>query len=116
MLDSLLHGFRLAANGCGTKTGFLPSLYDGLCNGSNNLELDSVSDVLIILANASRILIALSGSLAVIVIIVAGIFYVTSAGDPGRIKKAKDIIVNTAVGLIVIITAYAVVTFIAKGF
>jgi hypothetical protein len=115
----VLHLFRLAANACGTSTGFLPSLYDGLqgqCDANGNFTLNTLSDVLIIVANISRIMIAISGGLAVIVILAAAIYYVTSMGDPGRIKRAKDIIVNTSVGLVVILTAYAVVTFIAKGF
>jgi hypothetical protein len=116
-MEAFLHLFRLAASACGTSTGFLPSLYDNLqCDGAGNITLRAVSDVLIVLANVSRIMIALSGALAVIVIIGASIYYITSAGDPGRIKRAKDIIINTAVGLTIIVTAYAVVTYISGRF
>lgn len=111
-----LNVFHLAAV-CATKTGFLPSLYDGIsCDASGAPTITSVSEVLKIAGNVSRILIAASGAIAVIVILIGSIYYITSTGDAGRVRKARDIIINTAVGLIVIVAAYTVVTFIAKGF
>jgi len=114
-MELVLHMFRLAA--C-TKTGILTtSIYDGLhCTGDGELAITSVSDAFKVVANICQILLELAGGIAILVIIVGAIYYITSAGEPGRIKKAKDIIINTVVGLLVIITAYAVVTFIAKGF
>lgn len=114
-MQSLLSVFHLAA-ACKTNNGFLPSLYDGIQCDANGPVLSSVSEIFKILGNIVRILIALSGSIAVVVIIVAAIYYITSTGDAGRVKKARDILINMAVGLIVILVAYAVVTFIAKGF
>jgi hypothetical protein len=116
-MDNALSVFKLAANACGTKTGLLPSLYDNIPCGADNVPtIGAVEDVVKLIANVVRILIAISGSLAVILILVAAVYYVTSAGDPGRIKKAKDIIINTTIGLVLIILSYAIVTFIAGGF
>jgi len=63
-----------------------------------------------------RILIAISGSLAIIAIFVAAIYYITSTGDPSRVKRAKEILINTVTGLILIIMSYAAVTFISGNF
>lgn len=52
------------------------------------------------------------GAIAVIVIVVGGIKYTTSDGDPGKIKGAKDTILYAVVGIIVAILAYAIVNFI----
>ncbi len=111
----LLSLFKLAA--CNTtKTGFLPGLYDGLgCNG-DSIKLNSLSDALQIVWNASRILIAVAGALAVIFILVGAIYFIISAGDAGRVKKARDIITNAVAGLLIIIASYAVVTYISGGF
>ena len=112
-----LHLFHLAATDCGTKHGLLPSLFQGLCtSGSNDVQIKSVSDFVVIIANIVRILIAVSGALAVIAILAAAIYYITSTGDPARVKRAKDILINTATGLVLIIMSYAVVTFIAGNF
>lgn len=105
-----------AQGSCGTTTGGLPGLWDGLnCDSAGNVTLTAVSDVFVLVGNVLRILIALSGALAVIMIIVAAIYYVTSMGDPGRVKKAKDILTNLVIGLILLIGAYAVVDFVTKG-
>lgn len=112
--DSL---FRFAA-GCGGTPIFPggPGLYDGLTCTGGNITITSVSDVVVIIGNVLRIAISLAGGLAVVIIIVAAIYYITSAGDPGRIKRAKDILVNVTTGLVIIVIAYAVITYIAGKF
>ena len=103
------------ATSCGTNSGFLPNLYDGLCVG-NEVSITSVQDSFKLIGNVLRILIAVSGMLAVLAIIVAAVFYVVSKGDPGRVKQAKDTLTNLVIGLVLIIAAYAIVTFISAGF
>ncbi len=111
----LLHLFYLAANECGTKTGVWPSLYKGLCASGNEIKITSLQDLLIVIANVAQILMAAAGGLAVLMIIVSAIFYIVSAGDPGRTKQAKDILQYTVGGLVIILMAYALVGFIAAG-
>ena len=123
-MELVSHWFKLAASACGTHTGWLPSLYDPgtingsrfTCNAKGEIQIDSLEAMLIVVANAVKILLALAGSIAVITIIIAGIYFIISTGDAGRIKRAKDILINTVVGLAIIVTAYAVVMFIAGGF
>lgn len=117
-MNSALSFFHFAASDCGTKHGLLPSLYDGLCaSGPNNdVQIKAISDVALIIANLIRILIAISGSLAVILLLVASIYFITAMGDPSRIKRAREIILQTVTGLGIIILSYAFVTFIAGTF
>lgn len=60
-------------------------------------------------------LIFLAGAIAVVVLIIGGIAYVTSTGDAARIKKAKDTILYAVIGLIVAILAYAIISYIIKS-
>lgn len=46
---------------------------------------------------------------APIMFIVAGFYYITAAGDPEKIKTAKNILIYTAIGLIIVISARALV-------
>ena len=55
------------------------------------------------------------GFVAVIMIIMGGVQYTTSAGDAGRVKKAKDTILYGIVGLVVALLAYAIVNFVLSG-
>jgi hypothetical protein len=102
-------------NNCGTTTLFGHGLYDGLCSGGQ-VNITGVADISRLIANVVLILVSAAGALAIIFIIVGGIFYVTAAGDPARLKRAKEIIMQSVVGLLVISLAYAVVTFIAGQF
>lgn len=52
------------------------------------------------------------GVAAVISMIVGGIMYATSAGDPSQVTKAKNIILYSVVGLIVAIMAFAITGFV----
>ena len=52
------------------------------------------------------------GLIAVIMIIIGGIKYVTSQGDPSRTKSAKDTILYSVIGLIIALAAFAIVSFI----
>lgn len=58
----------------------------------------------------------IAGAVAVIVIIVAGIYYTTSSGDAGRVTKAKNLLTYSIVGLIIIISAFAITNFVIGGF
>jgi hypothetical protein len=62
----------------------------------------------------SNTLIFVAGAIAVIVLIIGGLNYVTSTGDAARIKKAKDTILYAIIGLIIAILAYAIINFVIE--
>ena len=59
-----------------------------------------------------NVIIGFVGLVAVVVIILGGISYTTSAGDPGKVKKAKDTILYGIIGLVVAVLAFALVNFV----
>lgn len=54
----------------------------------------------------------IAGTAAVIVLIIGGVGYIASTGDPTRITKAKNTILYAIVGLIIVILARAIVAFV----
>ena len=64
------------------------------------------------ITNILNVVIGVLGIIAVIVIILGGIQYMTSAGDPGKVKKAKDTILYGIIGLIICVLAFAIVNFV----
>ena len=56
-----------------------------------------------------------AGIVAVIVIVIGGIRYSTSAGDSSGIQAAKNTIMYAVVGLVVIIAAAAITDFVIKN-
>ena len=69
-----------------------------------------------LLANALDITYFLAGVIAVIVIIIAGLSYATSAGDAGKVAKAKSQILFAVIGLVVVLSAFAITAFIRGRF
>ena len=55
------------------------------------------------------------GIVAVVMIIIGGINFMTSAGDPGKVKKGKDTILYGIIGLVVALLAFAIVNFVLNG-
>ncbi len=56
--------------------------------------------------------IAVLGIVAVIVIIIGGVGYMTSSGDAGKVKKAKDTILYGVIGLVIVALSFAIVNFV----
>ena len=65
------------------------------------------------LAVILNIAFAIIGSIAVLIIVVAGFKFITSSGKPEEIAKAKDTIIYAAVGLLVCVSAISIVSFVA---
>lgn len=56
--------------------------------------------------------IAVLGIVAVVVIIIGGVSYMTSSGDAGKVKKAKDTILYGVIGLVIVALSFAIVNFV----
>lgn len=52
------------------------------------------------------------GIVCVVVMIIGGVNYMTSSGDAGKVKKAKDTILYGLIGLVVCVLAFAIVNFV----
>lgn len=69
-----------------------------------------------LLTNVLNTVYMVSGILAVIIIIVAGYFYVTSAGNSSTVEKAKNAIIYSVVGLVVILLAFVITWYVIGRF
>ncbi len=93
-----------------------PALAQDLDVGMNyaeNLDLaSSDTDIRIIIINIIKYLLTFLGIIAVAMVMYAGFLWMTSEGDPDKVNKAKKTLVNAVIGLIIIISAFAIVIFI----
>lgn len=72
----------------------------------------SLQNTIIAIINAVVGMLAL---VCVIVIIIGGVNYMTSSGDAGKVKKAKDTILYGVIGLVVCVLAFAIVNFVISN-
>lgn len=68
-----------------------------------------------IIKNVINAILFLLGIIAVIMIIIGGIKYTTSNGDSNSIASAKNTILYAVIGLVVALTAYAIVNFVVAA-
>ncbi len=59
--------------------------------------------------------IAVLGIACVVVLIIGGVNYMTSSGDTGKVKKAKDTILYAIIGLVICVLAFAIVNFVISN-
>ena len=82
------------------------------CN-MDGYELASTNKSLTeMLQTVVNIVLSVLGIIAVIVIIIGGFTYMTSAGDAAKLTKAKNTILYGIVGLVIALLAYAIVNFV----
>ena len=78
--------------------------------GETNKETsESFNDTIIKIVNG---ILGVIGLVAVVMVILGGIQYMTSAGDPGKVKKGKDTILYGLIGLVIVGLAFAIVNFV----
>jgi len=78
--------------------------------GSKN---DAVSPII---KNAINLLLFVLGMVSIILIIIGGIRYTTSAGDSSAMKAARETIIYSVVGLVIALMAFAIVNFVLSYF
>jgi hypothetical protein len=82
-----------------------------ICQGKGNTE-DPISGPNGALKNVVNIVAFIAGLAAVVFIVIAGIRYITSQGDPQEVSKAKQSIIYAAVGLVIIVAAHQIISFV----
>ncbi|MEK7648162.1 MAG: hypothetical protein AAB384_03990 [Patescibacteria group bacterium] len=63
-----------------------------------------------------RVVLGFLGLLAVLLVLWAGFLWMTATGNEDQIGKAKGILISAVIGLIIIMSAYAITTFIFDEF
>jgi len=72
----------------------------------------STQDIRVTIMNIVRVILGFVGIIAILIIIYAGYLWMTSAGNPEQIDKAKKTLRNAAIGLVIIFSAFSIVSFI----
>lgn len=81
----------------------------------DTVNADKAGDLKATIINIINGVIGVLGVVCVVVIIIGGINYMTSSGDAGKVKKAKDTILYGVIGLIICVLAFAIVNFVINN-
>lgn len=108
-----------------------PSLIPAECSGSAELDttkckdcsLDqedrtgcccNLSSVERTAVNVSQIILGVTGSIALLMFVIGGVMYIISGGSPDKVKKATDVLKNSAIGIAIILLAGLAVQILLK--
>ena len=94
---------------CGTQ---LDLNTDGEC-AVDTTKAGKVNDTLTKVVRLFEIIV---GIVSVIMIIFGGLKYITSGGETGGVKKAKDTILYAVIGLVVVAISESIVQFVLQRF
>lgn len=72
-------------------------------------------DLKVAIVRIIQIILGFLGLVAVIIILYGGYVYMTAAGDPKKTEKAKKILIDAIIGLIIILAAFTIVSFIIRA-
>ncbi|MFA6447767.1 MAG: hypothetical protein WCW31_05995, partial [Patescibacteria group bacterium] len=82
----------------------------GLNTVGNTIGL-TATDPRTIAANIINIALGFLGILTLCLVLYAGFLWMTAGGDAAKTEKAKKYLINSIIGLIIIISAWAIATF-----
>lgn len=82
----------------------------------NEINIDPVRNADSFIGDILVPVYAWAGITAVLIIITAGFFYVTSGGNPSHTKRAREAIIYACVGLVVIMMAFVITQFVLGRF
>ncbi len=73
------------------------------------------ADLTSIIGTVINVFLGLLGVIFLVLVIYAGFRWMTAGGDQGQVDKAKRILINATVGLVITLMAYAIATFIINA-
>ena len=115
------NGDKSACNsvpGCkysGTTCSEISGLSDVLSNTKDTATdsgLATSTSIPVMVGNVIRIILGISGTAALIIVVMGGVKWMTSGGAEAKITSARKLMVSGAVGIVIIAAAYAITSFV----
>lgn len=85
-------------------------IFAGIGNDCRQYGSCTLNDILQVFVNVSVFILGISGSLTLLFFIYGGMLWITSGGNENQVRKGKDILAGTVIGLVIIFGAYAAIT------
>lgn len=75
----------------------------------------NLDDMLALVIRASKWVLGIVGSLALLMFVYGGLMFLISAGSSDRVNKARTILTAAVVGLIIVFTSFLIIQFVLKS-
>lgn len=98
-----------------TESAFASAAQDEACRAIGGCAADSESKLNGIVKLIINIFSMVVGLIAVIMVIVAGMKYITSGGDSSKVASAKNALIYAIIGLVIVALAQVIVRFVLRA-
>jgi len=79
-----------------------------------NTPVKPNADLIGIIFKAIQYILAFLGVVAVVVILIGGFMWMTAGGNDEKVGKAKKILIQGLIGMVIILLAFAIATFVIE--
>ena len=87
-------------------------IIDGLDKAANAVGYKPAQTLTDVASELIKIFLSLLGIIFIGMILFAGYNWMTAMGDKEKVTRAKDTLISAAIGIVIIVSAYAITTFI----
>ena len=70
------------------------------------------TDIKVIIGNIIKAILSFVGVILILLLIIGGLMWMTSAGEEEKVKKAKSLITNAVIGVLIVVLAYTITYFV----
>ena len=83
---------------------------------STQAGLGSVSEAEPLVGQVIKAILSVVGLIFLVLMVYAGMLWMTARGDEGKVEKSKEIITAAIIGLAITVSAYAITVFVVSRF
>ena len=87
----------------------------GMSDFAAQAGFGGTSDIRLIIARLIRTVLSFGGVVLIGMIVYGGILWMISGGEQEKIKKARGVIVNAVIGLVIVLSAFAITQFVVSS-
>lgn len=69
----------------------------------------------LVIAGIINVVLGLIGLILVVLLIYGGVLWMTAQGNTEQIKKAKAVLINSIIGIIIIVASYAIASYVLSA-
>jgi hypothetical protein len=88
---------------------------EGLTSAASKAGLDTNQSLAISVGLVFQQVLGILGLILLVLFVAGGLIWMTSGGSADKIKKARSLLINAVIGLIIVILAYALTDLVIGG-
>jgi len=94
---------------------FADSPIEGLGVAASQAGIKTSGSIGLILGKIFKKVLGIMGLILLVLFVVGGITWMTSGGSAEKIKKARELLINAIIGLVIVLSSYALIDFVVTS-